>query len=133
MSGWQVAVIAVAALTRELNAYRRQHPRVTIKAPGPSTRQSSLQPVTTPSYWHPSSEADIQRAIDDALLSETHYLDCKPGVNTGLAAVTGATARVHKANIPGITGHTGVHPGLVVLDGYLACGSVLLSIATTWS
>ena len=30
-----------------------------------------------PSYWRPSSEADIQRVIDDALLSETHYLDCK--------------------------------------------------------
>ena len=30
-----------------------------------------------PSYWRPRSEPDIQRAIDDALLSETHYLDCK--------------------------------------------------------
>jgi hypothetical protein len=50
---------------------------------------------------HPSSEADIQRAIDDALLSETHYLDCKPGVNTGLAAVTArplvSTRRIYRA------------------------------------
>ena len=30
-----------------------------------------------PSYWRPRSEADIQRVIDDALLGETHYLDCK--------------------------------------------------------
>jgi hypothetical protein len=30
-----------------------------------------------PSYWRPQTEADIQRAIDDGLLSETHYLDCK--------------------------------------------------------
>jgi hypothetical protein len=30
-----------------------------------------------PSYWRPRSEADIQRVIDDALLSETHDLDCK--------------------------------------------------------
>jgi hypothetical protein len=44
-----------------------------------------------------------------------------------------STARVHKGNIPGITGHIGVRPGLVVLAGYLPCGSVLLSIATTWS
>ena len=42
-------------------------------------------------------------------------------------------ARVHKPDIPGITGQTGVRPGLVVPDGYLPCGSVLLSIATTWS
>src|SRR5260370_16586543 len=33
--------------------------------------------VTMPSYWRPRSEADIQRAIDNALLSETHDLDCK--------------------------------------------------------
>jgi hypothetical protein len=30
-----------------------------------------------PSYWRPRIEADIQRAIDDGLLGETHYLDCK--------------------------------------------------------
>jgi hypothetical protein len=30
-----------------------------------------------PRYWQPQSEADIQKAIDDGLLSETHYLDCK--------------------------------------------------------
>ena len=33
--------------------------------------------VTMPPYWRPRSEADIQRAIDDGLLSENHYLDCK--------------------------------------------------------
>jgi hypothetical protein len=33
--------------------------------------------TTLPPYWYPQSEADIQRAIDDGLLSETHYLDCK--------------------------------------------------------
>lgn len=33
--------------------------------------------VALPSHWRPRSEPDIQRAIDDALLSETHYLDCK--------------------------------------------------------
>ena len=41
--------------------------------------------MTTPSYWRPRSEGDIQRAIDDALLSETHCLDCKreTGATTG--------------------------------------------------
>ena len=29
------------------------------------------------SFWRPNSEADIQRAIVDGLLRETHYLDCK--------------------------------------------------------
>jgi hypothetical protein len=33
--------------------------------------------VTMPSYWRPRSEADIRRVIDDALLCETHHLDCK--------------------------------------------------------
>ena len=33
--------------------------------------------VTMPPHWRPRSEADIQRAIEDGLLSETHYLDCK--------------------------------------------------------
>jgi hypothetical protein len=30
-----------------------------------------------PPYWLPQSEADIQRAISNDWLSETHYLDCK--------------------------------------------------------
>lgn len=46
MSGWQVAVIAVGALTRELNAYRRQHPGVTIK--GPLETLSHLWEVSFP-------------------------------------------------------------------------------------
>jgi hypothetical protein len=30
-----------------------------------------------PPYWRPESESDIQRAIENDCLSETHYLDCK--------------------------------------------------------
>jgi hypothetical protein len=32
---------------------------------------------TLPPHWRPANEDDIQRAIRDELLSETHYLDCK--------------------------------------------------------
>lgn len=33
--------------------------------------------TSLPDYWHPTSEADIQKVIGDGLLGETHYLDCK--------------------------------------------------------
>src|SRR5690349_4805124 len=36
-----------------------------------------------PPFWRPHSEADIQRAINDGLLGETHHLTCKR--ETGVA------------------------------------------------
>jgi hypothetical protein len=44
-----------------------------------------------PSSWLPGSEADIQRAIDNDCLRESHYLDCKREI--GLKADRKETAR----------------------------------------